>query len=521
MNQLTAHFQKFRNHIIGQDLQHNIGGKITPVLYADWTASGRLYAPIEEYLTHHIGPYVANTHTQTNLTGSTMTQLYHQAQQVIKRHVNADDNDALICAGSGMTTVINKLQRMMGLRASEGAQPPLSEEQKPVVFVTHMEHHSNQTTWNTCQVTVEIVNRGADGKPSETHLAALLRQYRDRPLKIGSFTACSNVTGIKTSYHTLAKIMHRHGGICLVDFACSAPYVDIDMHPEDPEEKLDAVFFSPHKFLGGPGSSGVLVFDKQLYASTYPDQPGGGTVTWTNPWGQQGFYNDIEIREDGGTPGFLQVIKVALAIQLKEALGTSQMIQREAQLTRILMRGLSAIPGVYLLEEKIRDRLCIVSFYAPGLHYNLIVRLLNDKFGIQVRGGCSCAGTYGHILLNVDKQQSADITGKIDQGDLTEKPGWVRISLHPINTDDEARFIVDAVARVIENATDWARDYQFDPHLGDFIGKQPTSLPSLTDFSPLPAEPESHNTQNSPTDPAKINQWLKRLMAGLSERNPS
>ncbi|WP_082633095.1 aminotransferase class V-fold PLP-dependent enzyme [Lacimicrobium alkaliphilum] len=516
MSQSEQHFERFRNQIIGQDLEYQLGGASRHILYADWTASGRLYAPVEQYLTHQLGPYVANTHTQTNLTGSTMTHLYHEAQQVIKRHVNADENDALICAGSGMTTVINKLQRMMGLRLPQHARAEINEEQKPVVFVTHMEHHSNQTTWNTCQVTVEVINRGDDGKPCAEHLQQLLTKYRSRAVKIGSFTACSNVTGIKTDYHALAKIMHRHGGICFVDFACSAPYVDIDMHPGDPEQKLDAVFFSPHKFLGGPGSSGVLIFDKTLYTSQYPDQPGGGTVSWTNPWGQQGFYDDIEIREDGGTPGFLQAIRVALAIQVKEAMGTAAMLRREAELTQILMDGLAAIPGVCVLEENIRDRLCIVSFYVTDLHYNLMVRLLNDKFGIQVRGGCSCAGTYGHILLQVDKIQSESITSKIDQGDLSEKPGWVRISLHPTNTNEEAGYIVDAVAQVVKNASRWAEDYQFAPHLGDFITKQQTRLPSLTEFSSLPATPENTGAIMKPTGTQR---WLKRLVASLSEKS--
>lgn len=519
MSQSEQHFERFRKQIIGQNLKHQINGKMTPVLYADWTASGRLYAPIEHYLSHQLGPYVANTHTQTNLTGSAMTEAYHQAQQIIKQHVNAGGNDVLICAGSGMTTVINKLQRMMGLRLPQQTRASLEEEQKPVVFVTHMEHHSNQTTWNTCQVTVEVINRGGDGRPCTEHLQELLTKYRNRAVKIGSFTACSNVTGIKTDYHTLAKIMHRHGGICLVDFACSAPYVDIDMHPDDPQEKLDAVFFSPHKFLGGPGSSGVLVFDKTLYTNTFPDQPGGGTVSWTNPWGQQGFYDDIEVREDGGTPGFLQTIKAALAIRVKEAMGTTAMLTREAELTKILMDGLAAIPGVHLLEEEVTDRLCIVSFYVQDLHYNLMVRLLNDRFGIQVRGGCSCAGTYGHILLNVDKQLSQSITGKIDQGDLSEKPGWVRISLHPVNTNDEARFIVDAVASVVKNAPDWARDYQFDPHQGDFISTQKIRLPSLTEFSPIPPEPQSSN--KSVQGSAATHRWLRRLIASLSEKNTS
>ena len=490
---LEQYFSQFRQHIIGQQLNHTINGHKQNILYADWTASGRMYQPIEDFIADTLGPYVANTHTEANLTGSTMTNAYHDAQLVIKQHVNANENDALICAGSGMTTVINKLQRMLGLRVAEQFQDkiPMTEAQKPVIFITHMEHHSNQTTWNACLATVVVIKKTSEGLPCSLDLAKQLQHYKDRPMKIGSFTACSNVTGIKTDYHQLAKIMHQHDGICFVDFACSAPYVDIDMHPSDPEEKLDAIFFSPHKFLGGPASSGVLVFDKTLYANKVPDQPGGGTVTWTNPWGEQGFFDDIEVREDGGTPGFIQTIRVALAIKLKEQMDTDKIQQREQELTQILMQGINQIPKVELLEPAITNRLCIVSFYVRDLHYNLIVRLLNDKFGIQARGGCSCAGTYGHILLNVDKSTSESITNKIDQGDLSEKPGWVRISLHPTSTDEEAKYIVEAVKQIVEHASEWSQNYEFDLLSGDFKCKQEsTKYVTLNDFNCLPEKPK-------------------------------
>ncbi len=513
MNTLEKHFAPFRDNIIGQKLQHAINGQKTDILYADWTASGRLYRPIEEYISAQLGQYVANTHTETNLTGSTMTAAYHQAQNIIKRHVNAQQCDALICTGSGMTAVINKLQRMMGLRVPAEVAKNVPNTERPVVFVTHMEHHSNQTTWNTCNVIVEVIKRGSDGLPCLTDLTALLEQYQSHSVKIGSFTACSNVTGIATNYHQLAKIMHQHGGLCFVDFACSAPYVEIDMHPADPLERLDAIFFSPHKFLGGPGSSGVLVFNKALYASEVPDQPGGGTVTWTNPWGQQGFYTDIELREDGGTPGFLQTIKVALAIKVKEAMGVENIHERERQLTKLLMDGLKSIDGIFLLEPDIQERLCIVSFYAPDHHYNLLVRLLNDKYGIQVRGGCSCAGTYGHILLDVDQQQSETITCKIDQGDLSDKPGWVRVSLHPTSTDAEAEFIVNAVSEVMQNIEKWKLDYQFLPAKGDFIHRHAaaTQMQDIQNFDVFGQYGLSPEIQKPASIKHTFERWVESL----------
>lgn len=485
---LEQHFLPFRQHIIGKDLTHCINQQNLKIIYADWTASGRLYQPIEDYITQQLGPYVANTHTETNLTGSAMTHAYHDAQKIIKHHVNACDNDILITAGAGMTAVVNKFQRILGLRIPERMQNQVhfDDADKPVVFITHMEHHSNQTTWYECDVTLEIVNPDENGLPSITHLEQLLEQHKNRAIKVGSFTACSNVTGIKTPYYQLSKIMHQHDGVCFVDFACSAPYVDIDMHPSDPEEALDAIFFSPHKFLGGPGSSGVLIFNKVLYKNKVPDHPGGGTVTWTNPWGEHSFFNNIEVREDGGTPGFLQCIRAALAIKVKEAMGVKNIAKREQEIINYVMKELATNEQVNMLESTISDRLAIVSFYIPNVHYNLVVRLLNDKFGIQTRGGCSCAGTYGHILLNVDHSTSNKITEKINQGDYAEKPGWVRASFHPTMTDEEVKFVVDAINLITENIEQWAKEYRFNPATGDFEHVNlKVEFPSINDFSPI------------------------------------
>ncbi|GLX79381.1 selenocysteine lyase [Thalassotalea insulae] len=485
---LENYFLPFRRHVIGNDLSHSINGQEKAIIYADWTASGRLYQPIEDYLTNTLGPFVANTHTETNLTGSAMTHAYHEAQQVIKKHVNACSNDILITADTGMTGVINKFQRILGLRIPERMQNQVhfNEEDRPVVFITHMEHHSNQTTWYECDVTLEIVDPDSNGLPSLAHLSQLLEQYQHRKLKIGSFSACSNVTGIKTPYYQLAEIMHQFGGLCFIDFACSAPYVNIDMHPADPKQALDAIFFSPHKFLGGPGSSGVLVFNKALYHNKVPDHPGGGTVTWTNPWGEHSFFHDIELREDGGTPGFLQCIRTALAIKLKDAMGVENIEQREQEITHYVMEQLAQNQQVVMLEPNIKDRLAIVSFYVKGAHHNLVVRLLNDRFGIQTRGGCSCAGTYGHILLNVDHDTSCEITKKIDSGDFAEKPGWIRASFHPTMSDKEVAFIVDAINQVTANLIEWSKDYRFNPSTGDFEHRQlEVSFPQLAQFDPL------------------------------------
>ncbi|MCF8239837.1 MAG: aminotransferase class V-fold PLP-dependent enzyme [Melioribacteraceae bacterium] len=468
MSSLEKYFEKFRNNIIGYNFEHEFETGKRPIIYADWAASGRLYKPIEDYISNTLGPYVANTHTETTLTGTVMTNAYHQASVIIKKHVHANSEDRLLFAGFGMTAVINKFQRMLGLRLPEQFKDKIAIENKPLVILTHMEHHSNQTSWVECMVDIEILKRTEDGLPDLMHLRDILKSNINRKLIIGSFTACSNVTGIITPYPEMAEIMHEYNRLCFIDFSASAAYVDINMHPENDKQSLDAIFFSPHKFLGGPGSSGVIVFNSQLYQNKIPDQVGGGTVLWTNPWSGHRYFDNVELREDGGTPGFLQGIKAALAILLKEEMSVSKIIEREHELKEKLLNRIQSINGVTVLEASQQDRLGYISFYIKGIHHNLIVRLLNDRFGIQTRGGCSCAGTYGHVLLHIDFHESKRITEKIDVGDLSEKPGWVRISIHPTMTNEEIDFILDALNEITINYKDWIKGYKFDPHKGDF-----------------------------------------------------
>jgi selenocysteine lyase/cysteine desulfurase len=470
---LEKHFSRFRKNTIGvrQAFKTPYGRK--NIVYADWTASGRLYAPIEQKIFKEFGPFVGNTHTETNITGTMMTHAYRQAHEIIKRHVNAGPSDALLNVGFGMTAALIKFQRMLGLKYPDQLDQFVSipPEKKPIVFVTHMEHHSNHTSWYETIVDVCVIPPTPEGLVNLDRLREFLHKYKDRPLKIGSFTACSNVTGIQTPYHELAKIMHEHGGICFIDFAASAPYVHIDMHPADPMEHLDAIFFSPHKFLGGPGSSGVMVFDSELYHLKSPDQPGGGTVLWTNPWGKYRYKPDIEEREDGGTPGFLQAIRSALAVELKDQMNVKKMMKREQEIISILLKEMHTISGLHILAENIEDRLGIISFYFDDIHYNLVVKILNDRFGIQVRGGCDCAGTYGHYLLQVDPSHSHEITNRIDRGDLSMKPGWVRLSIHPTTTDGEVALILDALHSVCKNIEKWRDQYQYDVHKNEFSHK--------------------------------------------------
>ncbi len=471
VSELEAYFQPFRSNIVGgeESFMSPYGKK--KIIYADWTASGRLYKPIEERLLNEIGPFVANTHTETSITGSAMTLAYHDAREIIKRHVNASEEDVLITVGTGMTGAINKFQRILGLKLSENLKDhtQVPEALRPIIFVSHMEHHSNQTSWLETIARVEVIPSNEAGLPCLDNLEKLIEKHRSCPIKIAAITGCSNVTGIRTNYHDIAKIMHQNNGLCFVDFACSAPYVDINMHPEDEEMYLDAITFSPHKFLGGPGASGVLIFNKKLYKNMVPDNPGGGTVSYTNPWGDHDYIDDIETREDGGTPGFLQAIKIALSIQLKEKMGVQNILKREHELNAIIFEKLGAIDNLTILAPEHKDRLGVFSFFIEDVHYNLIVKLLNDRFGVQTRGGCSCAGTYGHYLLNVDQPTSKSIEQKILDGCLIERPGWIRMSIHPTMTNDDINYICDAIKQVAENNEAWGKDYKYHAAKNEFI----------------------------------------------------
>jgi selenocysteine lyase/cysteine desulfurase len=455
LSRLENWFTPFRRNIIGIDQYIDTPCGRRPLVYADWTAAGRAYAPIEERLQKEILPLFANTHTASTHTGAAMSAAYEEAKTIIKNHVNASGGDILLFCGSGMTSAVCKLQRLLGLRFPTRLTDytgPISirESSRPLVLLTHLEHHSNHISWLETVATVEIIRPDDHGHPDLTHLDSLLTQYKQRKLKIAAVTACSNVTGIETPYHAIAARMHAHDGYCFVDFAAAAPYGHIDMHPaEDGAHPagsyLDAIYFSGHKFLGGPGTPGILLFNKKLYANGVPDQPGGGTILYSNPWKEHDYIVDPETREDGGTPPILQGIKAAYCIRLKEEMSIDKIIQREKQMLDKVFPALAAIPGITILAPNDKNRLGILSFLVRNTHHDAFVQQLNDRFGIQTRGGCSCAGPYGHHLLQIDPARSHSIRKKLLAGDLQSKPGWVRLSLHPTMTDAELDYILGAI----------------------------------------------------------------------------
>ncbi len=479
---LEEHFSEIRKNIIGIDAEFETPFGKQKMLYADWIASGRLYAPIEKKMSELFAPMIGNTHSEASETGVTMTRAYHKAKEIIRKHINANKDDVLITAGAGMTRVVNKFQRILGLRLPDEncfynrvTGRDLSNcgklgDDKPVVFVTHFEHHSNHFSWLETISDVVIVPATEDLLFNLENLQKLLDEYKSRKIKIGAFSAGSNVTGYIPPIYEMAKVMHDNGGFCFVDFAASAPYIEIDMHKDDSVGKyFDAIYFSPHKFLGGPGSAAVLAFNRKFYQNFVPDNPGGGTVLWTNPWNELAYVEDIEMREDGGTPAFLRIIRSALAIKLKEQMGVENMRLREHQLLAKAFDWLGKIDKVHILAENVRDRIGVISFYSEKVHHNLMTKLLNDKYGIQVRGGCSCAGPYGHYLFNLDKKLSHLFVDKIMHGDASEKPGWVRISLHPTMTDAELDYVIDAVAEISENIENLAKNYYQDKKSGEWF----------------------------------------------------
>ena len=490
---LQQYFEPFRKNIIGNNQKFETPFGERQILYADWVASARFYQPIEDHLMEYLLPYAANTHTESNITGTTMTRAYEESKQIVKDHVNASSADKLIYCGSGMTGAISKLQRILGLKiperfesflegaevqdsrrlvskvkAIEAEKYHFKDNHKPVVFVSHMEHHSNHTSWLETICDVEIINFNEDGLVCIAHFKELLEKYKDREFKIASITGCSNVTGIETPYHEISKLIHAQGGLCFVDFAASAPYCEIDMHPQDENAYLDAIFFSPHKFLGGPGTAGILIFNEALYKNKRPDNPGGGTVSFTSPWYMHDYIDDIEAREDGGTPPFIQGIRAALVVKLKEQMSVDKIKARKNELLHTFFDAMEAIPEVEIMAGHIRKRHGVVSFNVKNFHYNLVTKVLNDKYGIQVRGGCVCAGTYGHMLMKLDQKASKKIRNKILKGDNSFKPGFVRLSLHPTLTNEELEYIIKALKEIIRDATELKKMYNYSMATNEF-----------------------------------------------------
>ncbi len=485
-------FARLRDEVIGMDAPIETPFGARTMSYCDYTASGRGLHFVERYLQGMLQHY-ANTHTEDDLSGRATSRLLHDAEGAIKRAVNAGPNGRLIACGTGATGAIDKLQQILGVAFTPATRSRFDEQlaqflgvdrarefrafqegRQPVVFVGPYEHHSNEISWRQGLATVVTVALGADGGMDLDHLAALLRapEHQNRP-RIGSFSAASNVTGMRTPVEEIAALLHRHSAIACFDFAASGPYAAIDMNRSG-DEWIDAIFLSPHKFIGGPGSSGVLVFNSRLYRQDLaPTVAGGGTVDYVSPTDQD-FVTDIEVREKAGTPGILQTVRAALAFEIKQALTPAAIEARElALLTRAFERW-RGIPGLEILgNPDPARRVGIVAFNVRDprggvLHPRFVTLLLNDLFGIQSRAGCSCAGPYGHRLLSIDGEISERYRAWVRKGYHGIKPGWCRVGFHFVMDDVDADYVIEAVEFVATAGYKFLPLYVFDPLTGQW-----------------------------------------------------
>jgi len=501
--------KQLRQQIIGIDevLETPFGQR--RMVYADYTASGRGMHFIENYLLH-IQKRYANSHTEDDTTGRITTELLHHAEDTIKRLVNAGNDGRIIMCGSGATAAIDRVQQLVGVKLPAASRTIIDsllqnyfgkeqtkafteniQQTQPVIFVGPYEHHSNEVSWREGLATVVEVNLTPEGEIDLNHLEQLLqkKEYQNR-LRIGSFSAASNVTGIKSPVHEIAGLLHQYDALVFIDFAASAPYVNINMNPKSEnglDTSLDAIFISPHKFVGGPGSSGVLVFNRRIYhPELSPSIAGGGTVDYVGP-SSHDFIEDIEERESAGTPAILQTLKAALVFELKDSIGLDIIHKREHELTAQAMQRWQAHNNIEILgNPNAEKRVGIFSFNIKGknglyLHPRFVTALLDDLFGIQSRAGCSCAGPYGHSLLNIKQEQADEYREVIAEGTCGIKPGWCRIGFHYLFDDAEANYIIDAVEFIADYGYLFLTSYQFDSDSGLWANKN--SKPSSTELS--------------------------------------
>jgi selenocysteine lyase/cysteine desulfurase len=446
--------------------------------YFDYIASGLPFSPIEEVIRTRVLPNMANTHTESNTSGRQMTFFVEQAYGSVSAAIGATEADVLVFTGAGSTAAINRLVLALGIRVPEqissvcGCDAKLPPECRPIIFRSMMEHHSNDLAWRETVGEMRFVGFDKTGRIDWRDLdrQLALPEVASRASKLGTFSAASNVTGILNDVDALAEVMHAHGGRAFFDYAAAAPYVKIDMHPEgDPARRKDAIFISTHKFLGGPQTPGILAASRDLFTSSVPVEPGGGTVLYTSQWDHR-YLGDLRMREAGGTPPIVQIIRAGLVFELKRYIGEELLEAAEQELAARAKARFLANPALTLLGDHDVKRLSVFSlvFHGGRLHHNLAVRLLNDLYGIQVRAGCMCAGTYGHELLQIGKEHSEEIRCALDRGELWTKPGWVRISLSPATSLDELERLLDAVDDVAASWERYADRYRQD-ELGEFF----------------------------------------------------
>ncbi len=486
-----ALIDRIRASVIGDD--EAVAGPygIRRVTYADYTASGRSLSFLEDYIREAVLPLYANTHTESSGTGLQTSRFREEARRLVLEGVGGDPGrHAVIFCGSGSTAAINRLVDVLNLRIPADLddrwdlRSHIPADQRPVVFIGPYEHHSNELPWRESIADVVMIREDREGHIDLGMLREALERHAARPLKIGSFSAASNVTGIVSDTAGISRLLHEGGALSFFDFAAAAPYVAIEMDPDgDPLAAMDAVFISPHKFIGGPGTPGVLVARRDLFRNRVPSMPGGGTVAYVNPV-EHVYLSDIEHREEGGTPAIVESIRAGLVFGLKAAVGVDAIREREEAFIGRALRRWEANPAIEILGSHQAERLSIVSFVVRRgrryLHHNFVVALLNDLFGIQSRGGCSCAGPYGHRLLGIDLETSHAFEREIGRGCEGIKPGWVRVNFNYFISDAVFEFILDAVDLVATDGWRALADYAFEPATGLWRHRAGTPEPPLS-----------------------------------------
>jgi selenocysteine lyase/cysteine desulfurase len=466
---------KIRESVIGERQLIPTSFGMKPLIYADYTASGRSLAFIEDFISTKVLPFYANTHTETSFSGAQTTAYREQARGTIRSAVNGNNDDKVIFCGAGATAAINKLIDILNLRLpaelSEKYQllAQLPTDSRPVVFIGPYEHHSNEIPWRESIADVVVIPLTDEGKLDDSKLEEELIKYNQRPMKIGSFSAASNVTGIKTDVDKVASLLHRYGAVSFWDYAAAAPYVGINMNPEDTGCTKDAVFLSPHKLVGGPGTPGILIVKQQLLKNKVPSMPGGGTVLYVTPEDHQ-FIENHERREEGGTPAIVESIRAGLVFQLQQEVGTANIEALEHGFKQRALARWQQHSNIEILGNTEVESLSIFSLRLKhgdmDLHYGFVVALLNDLFGIQARGGCSCAGPYGHDLLGMDMKYSRALEAQLNKGHMVLRPGWVRLNFNYFIDESTFEYLVSAVELVANYGWRLLPYYQFDGDSG-------------------------------------------------------
>ena len=488
--------EQIRQSVIGEGRLLPTPFGLKPLIYSDYTASGRSLSFIEDYIRENVLPFYANTHSEASATGRQTTAFREQARGLIRKSLNASDDHAVIFCGSGATAAIQKTVDILNLRIplnlddSYGFSAQIHPDDRPVVFVGPYEHHSNELAWRESIVDMVAIPLDDKGGIDQTILQRELIKYADRKLKFGSFSAASNVTGLLSDVKTITRLLHHHGALSFWDFAAAAPYVTIDVtgvQDEDGDSAIDALFLSPHKFVGGPGTPGVLVIKRNLLTNKVPSVPGGGTVSYVSPEGHQ-YYPAGEHREEGGTPGIIESIRAGMVFQLKDAVGAPTIERLEQDMVTKAIKRWSQNPNIFILGDLEASRTSILSFLilwqGKPLHFGFVDALINDLFGIQVRGGCSCAGPYGHELLAIDRDHSRAITDAVDAGYSILKPGWVRLNFNYFIGDDTFDYLLRAVELIAEHGWKLLDKYNYDADRGIWVCTE-SQTPALCDLGQI------------------------------------